>query len=265
MREIVESCHQAEKDKSRSLYLCSVLNLLGKAESTLGLNKAEFKNLKQRYSTAIKNLEEESKNEAENGYGKIIDYPAVLKTVWDSYNEQKIIYEKEFPGDSEILKFQDVIMALKQLVFPHNRGNDATLVNAFHEDANIKTDNVFIPAEDGTSVLIWNEGKQDRIKRGKRALDEEDVYDNTRYVQPMSATDLPHLDGQRVGEVLSRFVRRFRRNSKYIFLKKDGTPLMKEKDAKGRFAPIMREFRKQRVMELWTSAEVKSRMCAKQI
>lgn len=249
VRNLIETCHKSKEDKSRSINLGRVRAFLKLAGSNTGLDKTEHQDLLKRYDVVINSLLEKSRTDRAEGICKeedLFDFEPVHQQAWQNYENKKIIYDMELPSDEDIENLQDSIIALTQVSLPHTRSNMATLKNVFHDDANLKKDNVFIPAEKGYSVLVWNERKVDRITMGKLSKEHaEPDYDKQRFVQPLvEKTPIPLMEPEKIGAIMTRFVKRFRKDSLYVFTKTDGTPFVREDKDTHRFDPYLDRVKK---------------------
>ncbi|KAI8904909.1 hypothetical protein DFJ77DRAFT_515131 [Powellomyces hirtus] len=241
MKTIVFSCHNRTNENSQAQALGIVRKFLGAVGPLpLDMTKDEHIMLLKRYDESINVLKKTYQQQVDDGEGEVFEYAPVLEKAWENVTRDSSIYDEEFPSDQKILDLQDSLIAITQLAMPNSRSNMATLVNGFHDDADLKKDNVFLPTgTTGTSVIIWNERKIDRIKSGKPKVGEvQDPIDNTRYIEPLNTVlPLPFMEPERVSEHLTKFVRKYRKNSKYIFIRKDGTPFMNETKDDKRFEP----------------------------
>ncbi|KAI8912385.1 hypothetical protein DFJ77DRAFT_511933 [Powellomyces hirtus] len=244
MKTIVFSCHNLEVDNSEAQAIGTVRLFLKEiGHVPLDMTKEEHLHLLKRYDEAIQILKQPYNQQVEAGEGEVFEYAPEVAKISQRLEDSSSIYDMDYPSNQKILDRQDDVIAATQFLMPHSRSNMATLVNAFHPDADKEKDNLFFPAgKTGTSVIIWNKRKVDRIKKGKQRADEvEDLIDNTRYIQPLNTVlPIPFMEPERVGQLLSKFVNKYRskkEKSKYIFLNRDGKPLMNNATDDKRFEP----------------------------
>lgn len=223
----------------------SIANFIGKVATVLrragaetcGMEEDEWKQTIDRYNEYVRHLRTPYDEGRVAGEGNPIAEPewvAFAAAVRKAYEDAAdTYYAKEFAQKTqeEIDGMRNIVMLVKTVFFYSARSNDATLENFLHPDVDPRRSNMFVCAKQGPPVLIWNERKQDRSKKGKAKPGFEPV-DTTSCVQPMTRCPFPNMEGpgfdpQFAAAVISRFYWHSRTNERYLFADRNGDPFFK--------------------------------------
>ncbi|KAI9097339.1 hypothetical protein DFS34DRAFT_685967 [Phlyctochytrium arcticum] len=222
--------------KSLADYLGLVRRILNKAGyQHWDLPEEELKNLVKRYDVSIHELRNSTPRY--NGLPQptdTINYEEVVKKMLEKYESVEYIYDKHEPSLEQIDELQNVIIGLVPVLFFNVRANYMTWKNFYHENVSRSADNILIADNCGNVTLLWNERKQDRINATKRKRDEsvvdDEVVDTKSFIQAMSKLPYDSIKGVnpvKMARILSKFFWRFRKDSEYIFVDKEGLPFNK--------------------------------------
>ncbi|KAJ3007676.1 hypothetical protein HKX48_008990, partial [Thoreauomyces humboldtii] len=160
MVELVNGCHgEVLVGTTKAINMGRVRAFLAKAgHEKCGMTKPDFDKTLNRYSKCINDLKQTYKESRLNGTTPVIPFLPILDAAYEKERELgEHLYLKENPSKQEIVDYQESLMVLMQVAMPNSRSNSATLVNISHPETDPKKDNYFIPAEKGTSVIVWNE------------------------------------------------------------------------------------------------------------
>ncbi|KAI9095764.1 hypothetical protein DFS34DRAFT_661619 [Phlyctochytrium arcticum] len=223
--------------KSLADYLGLVRRILNKAGCQhWDIQEEEFKKLVKRYDVSIHELRNSTPRY--NGLPQpsdTINYEEVVKQMLEKYESVEYVYDKHEPSLEQIDELQTVIIGLVPVLFFNTRANYMTWKNFCHKNVSHLKDNVLTADNCGNVTLLWNERKQDRINSTKRKRDEsvaeDEVIDTKSFSQAMGKVPYDSIKGVnpvKMARILSKFFWRFRKNSEYIFVDKEGNPFKED-------------------------------------
>ncbi|KAI9103359.1 hypothetical protein DFS34DRAFT_590892 [Phlyctochytrium arcticum] len=220
--------------KSVADYVGLVRRILNKAGfQHWNIPEAEFDTLIKRYDVSIHELRNSTPRY--NGVPQptdTINYEEVVKKMLEKYESVEYVYDKHEPSLEQIDELQNVIIGLVPVLFFNVRANYMTWKNFSHKNVSHLKDNVLIADNCGNVSILWNERKQDRINATKRKRDEsaEDdlaLVDTKSFIQAMGKVpydSIKVVNPVKMARILSKFFWRFRKESEYIFVDKEGLP-----------------------------------------
>ncbi|KAI9104898.1 hypothetical protein DFS34DRAFT_589995 [Phlyctochytrium arcticum] len=224
--------------KSLADYLGLVSRVLKRTQLLQYWNipREEFNTLMKRYDVCIHELR--SLAPRYNGVAQpsdTINYIEVVEKMLAKYESIEYVYDKHGPTFEQIDELQTIIIGMFPVLFFNVRSNYSTLKNFYHENVSRSADNILIADNCFNVTLLWNCRKADRISSTKRKRNEEqqddDVVDTKSFIQAMGRVPYDLVQGVhpvKMARILSKFFWRFRKNSEYIFVDKEGNPFKED-------------------------------------